>query len=141
MERHIVRLLTIAILVTLSASAGALGRDETPGHGPPSVLGARATPCPKPGDPIHIESVAVSDNPMRTGESVTGTVLATCNVAAVTAQVGSYRIGVPKVGAGIFKTSVRVPFLLVPGKFTVVVTAIRTDGATVQTQLPIEVRW
>lgn len=78
---------------------------------------------------------------MRSGEIVSGTVLATCNVAAVTAQVGTYRIGIPKVGVGVFKTSVHVPFLLLPRKMTVIVTAIRTDGATVQTRMPIELRW
>ena len=78
---------------------------------------------------------------MHVGETVSGTIRATCNVAAVTAAVGTYRIGVPKIGVGVFKTSVRVPSLMWPRKMTLVVTAIRTDGATVATQVPIEVRW
>ena len=104
------------------------------------IMGASA-PCPKPQDPMKIESITLSDNPIHTGEYVSGTVLATCNVAAVTATVGSYRIGVPKIAAGTFRTTVKVPYFVWPGHFTVVVTAIRADGATIQTQVPIEVRW
>lgn len=121
-----------ALILTLCLPASA-GADAT--------RGSAAAGCPRPGDPISIESVALSDNPMHTGETVSGTVWATCNVAAVTAEVGTYRIGIPKVGVGLFRTSVRVPTFMWPRKLTLVVTAIRTDGATVATQVPIEVRW
>ena len=99
------------------------------------------TPCPKPDDPIAIRSVQISENPIRAGSSVSGVVVATCNVAAVTAQVGTYRIGVPKTSPGIFQTTVRVPHFIWPGRFSLVVTAIRTDGATVSETIPIDVRW
>lgn len=98
-------------------------------------------PCPPPDGPIAIEAIAISENPVRTGRTVSGTVTATCNVAAVTATVGTFRIGLPKVAPGLFKTSVFVPLLVLPGNYTLVVTAIRTDGATVHTELPIQVRW
>jgi hypothetical protein len=99
------------------------------------------TKCAKPRDPIAIRSVQISEDPIRAGTIVSGTVLATCNVAAVTAQIGTYRIGVPKTSPGVFQTTVDVPHFLWPGHFTLVVTAIRTDGATVQTSVPIELRW
>lgn len=102
---------------------------------------ATATSCPKPADPIAIRSVRLSENPIRAGTTVSGTVLATCNVAAVTAQVGTYRIGVPKTAPGVFRTTVDVPHFFWPGHFTLVVTAIRTDGASVHTNVPIELRW
>jgi hypothetical protein len=98
-------------------------------------------PCPPPDGPIAIESISLSENPIRTGRTVSGTVTATCNVAAVTAAVGTFRIGVPKVAPGLFRTSVFVPLLILPGNYTLVVTAIRTDGATVHTELPVQVRW
>jgi hypothetical protein len=99
------------------------------------------TPCPGPADPIAIRSVRLSEDPIRAGTTVSGIVLATCNVAAVTAQVGTFRVGVPKTSPGVFRTTVDVPHFLWPGRFTLVVTAIRTDGAKVQTSLPIELRW
>jgi hypothetical protein len=98
-------------------------------------------PCPKPGDPIAINDVRISEAPIRAGSTVSGTVLATCNVAAVTAQVGTYRIGVPKAAPGVFRTTVHVPRFVWPGHFALVVTAIRTDGATVSKTMPIDVRW
>ena len=126
-------------------------RIVTPGLLTAAILGglffgrASATPdsapCPGPADPIAIRSVRLSEDPIRAGTTVSGIVLATCNVAAVTAQVGTYRIGVPKTSPGVFRTSVAVPHILWPGRFTLVVTAIRTDGAKVQTRLPIELRW
>jgi len=108
------------------------------GHG---AARADAPACPKPGDPIAIQSVSLSVDPIRTGRPVSGTVLATCNVASVTAQVGSYRISVPKVAPGVFQTTVDVPRFILPGRFTLVITAIRTDGASVQTSMPIRIRW
>lgn len=100
-----------------------------------------ATPCPKPTDPIAIDSVTISEDPILAGTSVSGTVVATCNVAAVTAQVGTFRIGVPKRSPGIFTTTVEVPHLVWPGRFKLVVTAIRTDGFSVAKTIPITVRW
>ena len=102
---------------------------------------AHATPCPRPADPIVIENIIISEDPIVAGTRVSGTVIATCNVAAVTAQVGTYRIGVPKRSPGIFETSVDVPRFVWPGHFTLIVTAIRTDGASVHTSMPIELRW
>jgi len=100
-----------------------------------------ATVCPKPADPIAIRSVQLSENPIHPGSAVSGTIVATCNVAAVTAQVGTFRIGVPKTSPGIFHTTVNVPHFIWPGRFRLVVTAIRTDGATVSRTIPIDVRW
>ena len=131
--------------LTILAIAAAIGGTSLSTHqsAPRSSASARQSsegraPCPKPYDPIEIESVQLSENPIRAGSQVSGTVLATCNVAAVTAQVGSYRIGVPKTSPGVFRTTVNVPTFVWPGKFELVVTAIRTDGATVQKSLPIE---
>ena len=100
-----------------------------------------APACPKSSDPIAIRSVSLSESPIFAGTTVSGTVLATCNVAAVTAQVGTYRIGVPKTSPGVFQTSVDVPHFVWPGHFNLVVTAVRSDGASVSTTIPIDIRW
>jgi len=102
---------------------------------------AKPMPCPKPGDPIKIRSVRISEDPIRVGTSVSGTVIATCNVAAVTAQVGTFRIGVPKRSPGVFWTTVKVPRLAWPGHFKLIVTAIRTDGFSIHETIPIVVTW
>ena len=101
----------------------------------------KPTLCPKPADPIAIRSVSISENPIRVGTSVSGTVVATCNVASVTAQVGTFRIGVPKRSPGIFQTTVKVPRLAWPGRFKLIVTAIRTDGYSIHESIPIVVTW
>ena len=102
---------------------------------------AKTTPCPRPADPIKIQSVRLSEDPIRVGTSVSGTVIATCNVAAVTAQVGTFRIGVPKRSPGVFQTIVKVPRLVWPGHFKLIVTAIRADGFSIHTTMPIVVTW
>jgi hypothetical protein len=89
-----------------------------------------------------IQYVALSENDMHAGDTVTGTVITTVNVAAVTAQAGGYRISLPKIAPGTFRTTVLVPRLWDwDWRGDVTVTAIRTDGATIERSVPIEVRW
>src|SRR5438128_1534799 len=106
------------------AGAGALAGTSTP-----------ALACPKPAEPIAIQAVHISENPIRAGSHVSGTVIATCNVAAVTARVGTFRVGLAKTSPGVFHTTVDVPHFVWPGHFQLVVTAIRADGSTVSTTL------
>lgn len=136
--------ITGACIVIASAStvAVALPGPDTDKSPSASVLPSpKPTVCPRPADPIAIRSVRLSEDPIRVGTSVSGTVIATCNVAAVTAQVGTFRIGVPKRSPGIFQTTVKVPRLAWPGHFKLVVTAIRTDGYSIHESIPIVVSW
>jgi hypothetical protein len=58
-------------------------------------------------------------------------VVTTSNAAALTAQVGTYRVHVPRIAPGIFETSLTVPRMVVPHhKVAILLTAIRADGAT-----------
>jgi hypothetical protein len=92
--------------------------------------------------PIAIKSITLSDNPMRARESVTGTVVTTLNVASVTAQAGTFRVSVPKVSPGKFQTTVQVPRLFWwSWRGNVAVRAIGSDGASVEQDVPIEVKW
>jgi hypothetical protein len=112
-----------------------------------AVFPSRAESLPRPAyarpnDPMIIEYVDLSENVMRAGDVVTGTVITTVNVAAVTAQAGTYRISLPKVSPGTFRTTVAVPHLWAwDWRGDVTVTAIRTDGATIERTVPIEVHW
>jgi len=101
----------------------------------------KATLCPKPADPIAIRSVRLSENPIKAGTSVSGTVIATCNVAAVTAQVGTFRVGMAKRSPGVFQATIKVPRIALPGRFRLIVTAIRTDGFSIHESIPIVVTW
>ena len=131
-----------AVLAPVVAASALIGLHAGARPARPAPRPAQsAAPCPRPADPIAIKNVIISEDPIIAGTRVSGTVIATCNVAAVTAQVGTYRIGVPKRSPGIFQTSVDVPHFVWPGRFTLIVTAIRTDGATVRTSMPIELRW
>ena len=133
----------LAIACAGGVAAALAGPDTDKASTPPASYAARAktTPCPKPADPIKIQSVRLSEDPIRVGTSVSGTVIATCNVAAVTAQVGTFRIGVPKRSPGVFQTTVKVPRLAWPGHFKLIVTAIRTDGFSIHETIPIVVTW
>ena len=130
-------------IVCVGVAAALAGPDADKTSAAPASASAHAetTPCPKPADPIKIQSVSISENPIRVGTSVSGTVIATCNVAAVTAQVGTFRIGVPKRSPGVFQTIVKVPRLVWPGHFKLIVTAIRTDGFSIHETIPIVVTW
>jgi len=62
--------------------------------------------------------------------------------AAVTAQAGTYRINLPKVAPGTFRVTVVVPRLWWwDWRGNVTVTAIRSDGAKVTRDIPVEVLW
>ena len=131
--------IAIAFASSIAAAIAVPTTDKPPAVPSPHV--SKATPCPKPADPIAIQSVRISENPIRVGTSVSGTVVATCNVAAVTAQVGTFRIGVPKRSPGIFQTTVKVPRLALPGHYKLIVTAIRTDSFSIHESIPIVVTW
>lgn len=144
MRRTAAALITGACLIIGWASAVAVALPGPDSDKSPSASASpypKSTPCPKPADPIAIESVRLSEDPIRVGTSVSGTVIVTCNVAAVTAQVGTFRIGVPKRSPGVFATTVNVPRLAWPGHFKLIVTAIRTDGLSIHESIPIVVTW
>ena len=131
----------LAIACASGIAAAVPGPDADKASTAHAPAAPKATPCPKPADPIAIQSVRISESPIRAGTSVSGTVIATCNVAAVTAQVGTFRIGLPKRSPGIFRTTFKVPRLAWPGHFDLIVTAIRTDGFSIRESIPIVVAW
>jgi len=103
---------------------------------PPGVVYASDT------DPVRILSVILSSDTLQGGDVAFARVLTTSNVAALTARIGTYQVNVPKVAPGMFALSITVPRVYLPGHHAViVVTAIRTDGATTQRLVPIDVSY
>jgi hypothetical protein len=101
---------------------------------PPGVPYAAAT------DPVAITAVSYVPHQIKPGDTVLAQVTCTSNVAAVTAQVGNFRVPLAKRAPGIFQTHIYVPRPLPFGPHqTVVVTAIRADGATVQRTFSIDI--
>ena len=81
-------------------------------------------------DPVRITGVTFSPAQPRRGDKVEAQVVCTSNAAAVTAQV-----------PGIFRTSLQIPELLFYSPHQIVViTAIRTDGATAKRTIAVDLR-
>lgn len=91
-------------------------------------------------DPVRIDSIVLSADDVRGGDLASARVTTTSNAAALTARIGTYQVSVPRVAPGIFEISMKVPRLPVAGQtVNIIVTAIRSDGATVQRTIPVRV--
>src|SRR5215469_5280736 len=124
----IARTLSAAMLVAspMLARADAL---------PPGVVYASDT------DPVRITSVVLDPSNPAAGDTVSAQIICTSNAAAVTAKVGTIVVNVPKRAPGIFSTTLRVPVLpLYSAHQTVIITAIRTDGAKTQRSISVDLR-
>jgi hypothetical protein len=125
------------VLVLLATVVAGLTPHVQPGAPlPPGV------PYAAPGDPVRIESVQLSSNDVKAGDVASGLVITTSNAAAMLARVGSYQVNVPRVNIGTFALSVRVPWFPLPVYHTtIVVIAIRADGATAQQTVSLKVHY
>lgn len=111
---------------------------------PSIVLAANGLPegVPYAGehDPIRIASVTLSADEVRGGDIASARVITTSNAAALTARIGTYQVNVPRVAPGIFSIAITVPHLPLRNQSVdIIVTAIRSDGATAQTTVPLKV--
>ncbi len=109
-----------------------------------------ATPEPVPSgvpfaadtDPVKIVSVSLSSTEFHPGDLFTGRVITTSNAAAVTAQVGSIRVGVPRIAIGKFRLSMQLPNVPLPiGRQKLIITAVRRDGAHATRSVDVRVDW
>jgi len=127
----LVRMLCATLFALVCAAHSHARADELP----PGV------PYAAPADPIRITSVSYAPSEVRRGEVVVAHVICSSNAAAVTAQVGTVRVLFVKTAPGTFQTRIRVPSSrFFRPRQTVVVTAIRADGATAQRTLSIDIR-
>jgi hypothetical protein len=79
-------------------------------------------------------------NEVHAGDTLSGSVTASSNVASVEIRIGGYGVGMQKVGVGKFALSYvvpNVPFL--HGTFTAQVIARNAAGATVERSVPIQI--
>jgi hypothetical protein len=89
----------------------------------------------------QILSVAVSETTVHSGDTVSGTVLTTSNVASVEVRIASFGQGLEKTGVGRFHLTypVNLP-IFVRGTFEMRVIARNTSGESTETTIPITVR-
>jgi hypothetical protein len=92
--------------------------------------------------PPQILSVAISETTVHSGDTVSGTVLTTSNVASVEVRVASFGLGLSKTGVGRFSLTYPVgnlPFFI-RGTYAMRVIARNTAGTSTETSVPITVR-
>ena len=109
-----------------------------------------ATPQPIPSgvpiasdtEPVRIVSVSLSSTEFHPGDLVSGRIVTSSNAAAVTAQVGTIRVGVPRVAIGHFRLTMQLPNVPLPaGRQQLVITAIRKDGSRAERTVEVQVDW
>ncbi|MEO6836026.1 MAG: hypothetical protein ABI231_09015 [Candidatus Tumulicola sp.] len=101
-----------------------------------------AIPLLAPDAAPRILSVDLSETTVRSGDTVSGTVLTSSNVASVEVRVAAYGMSLAKVGVGRFTLDYPVgnlPFF-VRGTYEMKIIARNSRGDTAQQSLPITVR-
>jgi hypothetical protein len=95
-----------------------------------------------PNAPPRIIAVQISNQSVHAGDTVSGSVVTSSNVASVEARIANYSIGVPKVGVGRFSLRYVVPNVpfFVHGTYQLEVIARNTAGTAVSTIIPITVQ-
>jgi hypothetical protein len=90
----------------------------------------------------QILAVAVSETTVHPGDTVSGSVVTTSNVASVQARIGGYAMTLSKTGVGRFALTYTVGPLpwFVHGNFPMQVIARNTRGDTVERTIPLTVR-
>jgi hypothetical protein len=109
----------------------------SPASPPTPVAVVRAAPNAPP----QIVAVHMTKQTVHAGETVSGTVDTTSNVASVEARIATFSITVPKVGVGRFALSYvvpNVPFFL-HGTYPMTLIARNTAGEAVRRVIPITV--
>lgn len=92
--------------------------------------------------PPRILAMSLSTPVVRSGETVSGTVETSSNVASVEARIGGYGTAMQKIGVGRFRLQYRVPQLpfFLHRTFVVQIIARNTRGDAVTSSMPITVR-
>jgi hypothetical protein len=90
----------------------------------------------------QILAVAVSETTVHPGDTVSGRVVTTSNVASVQARIGGYAMSLAKTGVGRFALTYKVAPLpwFIRGTFTMRVIAKNTRGDSVERTIPLTVR-
>lgn len=125
------------------AGAGAAQGEAPPAGAPPAAASASvAPPIAAPDSAPVIVSVSLTPTVVQAGQTVSGTVITSSNVASVEARIGGYAASLTKTGVGEFHLTYPVPNLppLLRRRYAVEVTARNTRGDRASTQTSITVR-
>lgn len=125
------------------AGAGAAQGEAPPAGAPPAAASASvAPPVAAPDSAPVIVSVSLTPTVVQAGQTVSGTVITSSNVASVEARIGGYAASLTKTGAGEFHLTYPVPNLpsLLRRTYAVEVIARNTRGDQASTQTSITVR-
>jgi hypothetical protein len=108
------------------------------------------TPTPFPTPPVlpsdappQIVAYMMSTNVLYSGETITGYVVTSTNVASVEVRVATISINMPRTNFGQFSMSYQVPnlpFFVPRGPYTMRIIARNTPGDAVEQDLPITLR-
>ncbi|MGA8384537.1 MAG: hypothetical protein WA428_11020 [Candidatus Cybelea sp.] len=138
----------------------AAARTTVPSAGVPSPSSASRSPMAPPSPVVtppklavkvprlppdaapQILAVAVSETTVQPGDTVSGRVVTTSNVASVQARIGGYAMTLAKTGVGRFALTYKVAPLpwFIRGTFTMRVIAKNTRGDAVERTIPLTVR-
>lgn len=112
----------------------------SPAVTPPKV--SAKVPRLPPNAAPQILAVAVSETTVHPGDTVSGSVVTSSNVASVQARIGGYAMTLAKTGVGRFALTYTVAPLpwFIRGTFTMRVIAKNTRGDTVERTIPLTVR-
>lgn len=137
-------------VVTPTASPGVTPSPSASPSPSPSASpspGPIPTPLPTPislpaSAPPQIVAVTLSDPVFHSGETVTGTVITSTNVAAVELRLAGRSVRMPRTDFGVWQLSYtvpRIPFWL-RKRYTVQVVAMNTAGETAEKDVSVSLR-
>jgi hypothetical protein len=117
----------------------------SPAASAPAAASPAASPTPlvlPPDAPPQIVAVELSDPIFHSGETISGTVITSTNVAAVDVRVAKYSSRLPQTAPGVFAvtyTLPKIPFFL-RGAYTAQVIAQNGAGLTAERDVQVSLR-
>lgn len=103
----------------------------------PVFVAPKASPDARP----HIYKVNLDKTTVNAGDTLSGSVLTSSNVASVEARVATYGIVVPKTGVGVFSLTYKVPDLpfFLHRTYDMTIIARNARGDATSADLPITI--
>lgn len=124
---------------TLSASPTPSAPSSTPSPSPTPLPTPLALP---PDAPPQILAIQLSDPVFHSGETVTGTVITSTNVASVEIRLAGRATHMPRTDFGVWQMTYhmpRIPFFM-RGNYTAQVVAMNSEGLTAVQEITVSVR-
>ncbi|HEV3153098.1 MAG TPA: hypothetical protein VGZ02_04785 [Candidatus Baltobacteraceae bacterium] len=133
---------TVAVPTTVPLAGSATSIPDVAARIKPAYVAPPPPVIEAPNAAPQIISMSISSGVVHSGETVSGNVETSTNVASVEARIGGYSSNLLKTGAGRFTLRYRVPFVpfFLKKTYTVRLIARNTRGDAVSTTFPITVR-